>query len=117
MERNYFKRIASAFLSVMLVLTSVSIAPAAQVSDTVQTQSVSTRKYANIVVFVDFKDTTHEHEKTELGKCYKEDPKITEYFEGMRSTQERLSSMFLTFLMGSLMSRILFHSMTVRIIR
>ena len=82
MERNYFKRIASAFLSVMLVLTSVSIAPAAQVSDTVQTQSVSTRKYANIVVFVDFKDTTHEHEKTELGKCYKEDPKITEYFEG-----------------------------------
>ena len=35
MERNYFKRIASAFLSVMLVLTSVSIAPAAQVSDTV----------------------------------------------------------------------------------
>ncbi len=47
----------------MLVLTSVSIAPAAQVSDTVQTQSVSTRKYANIVVFVDFKDTTHEHEK------------------------------------------------------
>ena len=68
MERNYFKRIASAFLSVMLVLTSVSIAPAAQVSDT--------------VVFVDFKDTTHEHEKTELGKCYKEDPKITEYFEG-----------------------------------
>ena len=110
MERDYFKRIASAFLSVMLVLTSVSIAPAAQVSDTVQTQSVSTRKYANIVVFVDFKDTTHEHEKTELGKCYKEDPK-------MRSTQERLSSMFLTFLMGSLMSRILFHSMTVRIIR
>ena len=82
MERNYIKRIASAFLSVMLVLTSVSIAPAAQVSDTVQTQSVSTRKYANIVVFVDFKDTTHEHEKTELGKCYKEDPKITEYFEG-----------------------------------
>ena len=82
MERNYFKRIASAFLSVMLVLTSVSIAPAAQVSDTVQTHSVSTRKYANIVVFVDFKDTTHEHEKTELGKCYKEDPKITEYFEG-----------------------------------
>ena len=76
------KRIASAFLSVLLVLTSVSIAPAAQVSDTVQTQSVSTRKYANIVVFVDFKDTTHEHEKTELGKCYKEDPKITEYFEG-----------------------------------
>ena len=82
MKRNYIKRIASAFLSVMLVLTSVSIAPAAQVSDTVQTQSVSTRKYANIVVFVDFKDTTHEHEKTELGKCYKEDPKITEYFEG-----------------------------------
>ena len=82
MERNYIKRIASAFLSVMLVLTSVSIAPAAQVSDTVHTQSVSTRKYANIVVFVDFKDTTHEHEKTELGKCYKEDPKITEYFEG-----------------------------------
>ena len=82
MERNYIKRIASAFLSVMLVLTSVSIAPAAQVFDTVQTQSVSTRKYANIVVFVDFKDTTHEHEKTELGKCYKEDPKITEYFEG-----------------------------------
>ena len=82
MERNYFKRIASAFLSVLLVLTSVSIAPATQVSDTVQTQSVSTRKYANIVVFVDFKDTTHEHEKTELGKCYKEDPKITEYFEG-----------------------------------
>ena len=82
MERNYIKRIASTFLSVMLVLTSVSIAPAAQVSDTVHTQSVSTRKYANIVVFVDFKDTTHEHEKTELGKCYKEDPKITEYFEG-----------------------------------
>ena len=106
MERNYFKRIASAFLSVMLVLTSVSIAPAAQVSDTVQTQSVSTRKYANIVVFVDFK-----------GSVIRKTLKSQNISRGMRSTQERLSSMFLTFLMGSLMSRILFHSMTVRIIR
>ena len=47
-----------------------------------QTQSVSTRECANIVVLLDFKDTTHEHEKTELGKCYREDPKITEHFEG-----------------------------------
>ena len=83
MRGNYIKRAASALLSALLVLTSVSIAPAAQVSeDTAKTQSVSTSKYANIVVFVDFKDTTHEHEETALGKCYKEDPKITEYFEG-----------------------------------
>ena len=105
MRGNYIKRAASALLSALLVLTSVSIAPAAQVSeDTAKTQSVSTSKYANIVVFVDF-------------KVIKKILRLQNILKEMRSIQEHLSSMFLTYLMDSLMCRILFHSMIVRIIR
>ena len=41
--------------------------------------------FANIVVFVNFADTTHEHTKSYFGKCFLEDPKITEMFDGNSS--------------------------------
>ena len=83
MADSNIKRIVSTVLSIVLMFGTVSITPAQQVSGNgVQELAVSTQHYANIVVFVDFADTTHNHEDTLLGNCYKDDPKIIEYYEG-----------------------------------
>lgn len=38
--------------------------------------------FANVVVFVEFQDTVHNHIQSAWGKCYHNNPRLTELFQG-----------------------------------
>jgi len=69
-------RIIKKFL-ISLVLTLVT-------TSTVNCQKIvaESEKIYNIVLFVEFSDTTHEHIPSAWGKCYKEDPNIEKLWTG-----------------------------------
>lgn len=45
---------------------------------------------ANIVVFINFADTTHNHIESYYGKCFMENPNIEELFNGLNEHPKAL---------------------------
>ena len=89
MKKNILKLFLPLLLSMLLLVSVVEVIPAAQNIEAAT--DVNTQYYANIVVFVDFADTTHNHEETYFGQCYKKDPRISDLFEGDESHTRALN--------------------------
>ncbi len=87
------KKYKSIIAIVLSLLASVYIVPYASAAEK------KTTTYANLIVFVDFADTTHVHEGQTLAKCYATDPSDTLRFfngtpqdqRGMKPYYERIS--------------------------